>query len=227
MNVGCGGRLALVVLQNMKTLTITILLAFIGHLFAAEPIPVREPAIGEARPGWWWSLWLRHVVVIEGTVEWNEGREPEIQVSADHDALETAIGQRDTKLFLSRTKFRLGRIKPKRLLFAAPGITSSDGRFALLANGQINELQVLLPVTEVGKIHRVELKNKSSGVFIFQYGSMLVTNPMVYDTSIPKDGMASAEALFKHRNSFDYLHPKKQLGEQAGTGQPVPAQKAK
>ena len=194
----------------MKTFFATVLLTLIGAIHAAEPIPVREPEIGESRPHWWLSLWMNHVVVIEGTIEWKGDVVPEIQITANHNVLEANIGENDTKLFESNRKFRIGRIKPKKLLFASPGITSENLTIAALAGGEIRVLHFLLPIIEVrGSEFTFNAKNGGSGVFIFRYGSMMPMLPLVFDTPIPKDGMASANEVFKHRDRFDHRGRKK------------------
>lgn len=201
----------------MKILYSSVLLAFIGGLQAAEPIPAREPGIGVPRPGWWLDLWMDHVVVIEGIIEWKEDREPEIQISADHKALEAAIGKKDAKLFQATKKFRLGRIKPKKLLFASPGITSMDLTIAAIAKGEHQELPCLLPIIEVGgRDFKFNDVNGGGGIFIFRYGSMMTGIPLVFSERIPNDGMVSAEAVFQHRDRFDHRKSKNSKeGEQA------------
>ena len=153
---------------------------------------------------------MDHVVVIEGTIEWKEDRDPEIQISANLEVLEKTIGKENTELFKSSRKFRIGRIKPKKLLFASPGITSENLTIAALAGGEIRVLHFLLPIIEVrGDEFTFNAKNGGSGVFIFRYGSMMPMLPLVFDQPIPKDGMASANEVFKHRDRFDHRGRKK------------------
>lgn len=205
----------------MKILCAIILLILDVGLLAEEPIPVREPKIGESRPSWWLSLWMNHVVVIEGTIDWKKDRPPEIQISADPKVLAATIGDKDTELFESNRKFRIARIKPKRLLFASPGITSENLIIAALAEGKMRDLQFLLPIMEVGGSEvTFNAENGKSGVYILRYGSMMVTTPLVFDEPIPDDGLDSANAVFKHRNRFDHRNLKKQLGEQVGAPNP-------
>jgi hypothetical protein len=198
-----------------KFLAITFLAAF-GILHAADDIPVREPKLGEPRPTWWLSLWKHHVVVIEGTIEWDQDREPEIQIEADLKALEKTFGKDHVELFESTKKFRLGKVTPKKYLFASPGLTAIGAR-------QNANLDFLLPIMEVkGHEFTFGAKNGDTGVFIFRYGSMMTSVPLVFDEPIPQNGIDSAKALFEHRNRFDHRLPRNiQEGEQGGAGQPA------
>ncbi len=198
-----------------KLFAITFLAGF-GILHASDDIPVREPKLEESRPSWWLSLWMDHVVVIEGTIEWDQERDPEIQIEADLKAL----GKDDVDLFESTKKFRLGKVTPKKLLFTSPGITSQNLTIGAIAAGQNANLDFLLPVMEMeGHEFVFNAKSGDTGVFIFRYGSMMTSVPLVFDEPIPKDGIDSAKALFEHRNRFDHRLPRNiQEGEQGGAG---------
>ena len=199
----------------MKTLCIATLIALIGGIQAADLIPVRAPEIGESRPAWWWSIWTDHVVVIEGTIEWNDDREPEIQISADLGVLKNAVGEEDAKFIHDHRNFRIGRLTPKKLIFASPGITTTNLIFAEIKAGENHELRFLLPVRQFRdtKVFRAGAKNRESGIFIFNYGSMLITLPLVFESAIPEDGIASANAVFNHRSTFDHQIPQKPSAE--------------
>jgi hypothetical protein len=210
----------------MKTLILTALLLFVDRGLADAPIPVREPEPGESRPYWWLNLWMHPVVVIEGTIEWSEEREPEIQIKVDREILEGALGKQDAESHERWSRFRIGQIEPKRLVFATPGLTSSNLRLRGIGNGQNRELKFLIPTLD-GAPTDIPNESKQSGVFIFRYGSMMTSMPLILDGSIPQNGMASAEALFEHRNRFDHRKLEGKPGEQAGTGQPAPRPESK
>ena len=165
---------------------------------------------------------MDHVVVIEGTIDWDQDRDPEIRIEADLKALEKALGQDDVDLFNSSRKFRLGRITPKKLLFASPGITSENLTIAAIAEGRHSDLHFLLPIMEVeGLEFAFNAKSGDAGVFIFRYGSMMTSIPLVFDEPIPEDGIDSANAVFGHRSRIDHRLPRNRQGEQGGAGQPA------
>ena len=198
----------------MNMLVAIMVIAVSGALHAAEEIPVRDPKIGESRPSWWLSLWANHVVVIEGTIEWNQERDPEIQIEADLKALDKALDEDDVDLFKSTGKFRLGRIEPKKVLFASPGITLENLTIGRIAAGWHSRLHFLLPVMEVeGHGFTSNAKSGDSGVFIFRYGSIVSSLPLVFDGPIPEDGIDSAKAVFYHRNRFDHRLQRNRQGE--------------
>jgi hypothetical protein len=198
----------------MNTLRALIFLASCAGAMAEELIPVRHPEIGESRPAWWLSLWMDHVVVIKGTASCSSKVDPDIEIKYDQKVMENVLGKEDAKYIGMRKGFRIGTIKIESLLFASPGITHTD-----MGIEQAKELKFLLPLMtdprDSSKYVRASNGKDSEGIFIFSYGSMLISPSLVYVGRIPDEGVKSAYAVIEHRTKFNHITTKENLGEQA------------
>lgn len=194
----------------MRILFATLLVLVSQNAFSQVLIPVRPPNVGEPRPSWWLSIWMDQVVVVEGKVHWNENRKPEIRLVSDPDAMTEALGPEQADVAGAMSGLRIGVVKPKRFLFASPGIAAGNGIIRDLENGKMTEFKCLIPVMTVnGQEFMFNLANKKEGVFIFNQNAMTPFIPMLFKESIPKEGMRSATAVFRHRNQFDHTKLKK------------------
>lgn len=196
----------------MKALAFFPLMLCCSVGLAAEEIPVRSPKMGEFRPDWWLSCWAEHIVVIEGTLEVEEDGKPDVTLSVDPKVAEQLFNKKVQGLQKSFSSFYLGTVKPKRLLFASPGIELVNLGMEATAKGDATPLKFLMPLwkgKEGGDDYiAVNGTDKMEGVFIFKYGSLLAGVPLVLAGDIPKDGLKSAEKVFEHRTRLDHLnHP--------------------
>ena len=185
------------------------MIGLMPNLAAKEPIPPRDPKPGEGRPGWWWSLWLHHIVVFEGEINWDDKKEPEVQVEYDSAKLKAALEAIGAEYVEEIRYYRLGEIKVKKLLFASQGITDSN---STIEDHKVHKF--LLPVyrhqygKEVEYSHLSAMKG-DSGVFVFDYESMMVSVPLVYSMKLEKEAMESANAVFEHRAHYNHIAPGK------------------
>ena len=148
---------------------------------------------------------MDHVVVIDGSIEWDAEREPEIEIVVDPNVLESRFDKVDARVHKLSRKFRIGTVKPRRLLFASPGITLADLSFADLKEGELRDLQFLVRVWGDGESDSTGgAMNGTSGKFIFSFGKMMTSHSLILEDVIPDDGVESANALIAHINRLDH-----------------------
>ncbi|RYD63775.1 MAG: hypothetical protein EOP83_11295 [Verrucomicrobiaceae bacterium] len=190
----------------MKALAFLPVILCSAAVLAAEEIPVRSPVVGESRPGWWLSCWADHVVVIEGKIRVKKGGEPDVTVTVDPKVAKWFFDKEGQELQKSFSTFSLGKVEPKRVLFASPGIKFLNGNMESAARGNATPLAFLMPLLSMdGRNFMTEDVDQKEDVFIFKYGSLLSGVPLVYKGRIPEDGMKSAQKVFEHRTRLDHL----------------------
>ena len=204
-----------------KAISLCYILLCIPVALSATEIPVRSPKMGEARPSWWLSCWMGHVVVIEGEMRVDDDGEADVEVEVRESGAKKYLDEKDRELQRFYSQFYLASFTPNHLLFASPGITSADGRLHDIQNGSSEDIVVLVPFVSLqGHSLDRNAQGNITGVFIFRYGSVIPQVPMVFDEMIPVDGLASALRVFEHRGRFDHRKHKEQNAEQTDAANP-------
>ena len=164
-----------------------------------EPIPLRDPQPGEGRPYWWLQCCADNVVVVEGTIDFTETKEDSITVKTS-EALKKVFG--DQRLFY------IGHLAIEKVLFAAPGIESSNGDVNAMISGELQKTKVLITTypNAIGPIVVDLAPGKAKkGVLILRYDSSVSTLAPVFGGRIPSEGIEDALKVFAYRKRFGHL----------------------
>jgi hypothetical protein len=168
-----------------------------------ESIPLRNPAIGESRPGWWWYCWTDNVIVVDGSIVYTETKADEVRVEISTEALEKHYSRKDRELQRTYSSFYIAELTIDKLLFAAPGLEKTD-----LSLGHVRTMKVLLPsMAAEGFGHIVpnlEAGKPNKGTFIFRYGTSVFGIHFVYRDLIRPEQMTNASKVFAYRRKFDH-----------------------
>ena len=195
----------------MKILLLTLLLS--SALCKAEEFPLREPKGGEERPSWWATCWSSHIVVIEGKLTFEDDGKPDVEVKMSEESAKKELDEEGRDLQQSLSKFYIGRIVPKKILFTSPGITSEGPSYFYR-----DEVKVLIPLREWDGTLEADVKNGQDAVYVFQYGSQMIYFPLVLREKIPREQLIEANRIFDHRVKYDHRNQK---AEQDGASQPA------
>jgi len=194
----------------MKQLFCFLLLSlFLALSGQAQKMPLRDQQMGEPRPSWWIDCWADHIVVIKGILRFELHDPPDVEVKISPNALSTYYSnEKDRSLVLATSNYCVATMIVDELLFASPGIDYVDTRIAALREGKVGKIKALVmaighPGDEQFFLNvRPGVENK--GVFIFRYGSMVSSLPLIFADLIPEDGLADAQTVFEYRERYDY-----------------------
>jgi hypothetical protein len=202
-------------MKRLSPFVLIFLLVNVGTLSIAadteaERIPLRNPEAGESRPGWWLDCWAGNVVVVEGAIEYKNAQASQIKIEISGAALKKHYErQEDRDLQRKFSLFYIGDLTVDKVLFAAPGIDYMDSRVASMISGRRRKGKVLLPTLAFpvyGRIVRsLRPGEPNTGVFVFHYGSSVLSFPMVYEEIIPPEEMKNALRVFAYRENFDHI----------------------
>lgn len=189
----------------MKALLIALLLLLPIFSRGAELIPLRDPVINEPRPSWWLSCWGDHIVVIEGTIRFEASDPPDLELTMSDAALRDHLSDKDRDFFQRHSKFFVGQVQGK-MLFASPGVAFGNLDIAAMKGGGVISMKALIPTLQLdGNPPKATPYLKpgmdNTGVFIFRWRSMIWDIPLLFSEPIPADGLESAAAVFKYRES--------------------------
>jgi hypothetical protein len=183
-----------------KHLLMIVLLSAVSN---AEEFPLRDPAEGESRPAWWYTCWASHIVVIEGKISFEDDGNPDVEVRMSDESAKKELSAEKRELQRTLSKFYIGKIVPKKVLFVSPGITSEDGSFE-----PPGELKSLIPLWDKHGILRPEATNGKEAVYIFRYGSQMLDFPLILSSELTQADLGEAKKIFEHRTKFDYRNQK-------------------
>ena len=173
----------------------------------AEPIPARDPLLGESRPSWWWEIWNGRVVVIEGKITFKKFEKPDICIEFNKERIKDIIPDDKTReLQLKLTDFYVGELEISKFYYADGGACNLDGNLQRTRNGAQKKLKVLIPILRLegnsslyGSGIDLQPDVENIGIHVFDYSNLILGLKMVYSSSIPKENLLDAQAVFKLR----------------------------
>src|SRR5882724_6048691 len=193
----------------LNLLAITAFTFLTTCLPAAQTIPLRDQEIGESRPSWWISSWSDHIVVLKGTLRFELHDPPDIEVKISPETLLAQFpDEKDRELTKRLSKYCVATVTVEELLFASPGIEEMNTRISAMRAGKVRSIKALVMALESPGhppfFFNVRPGVDNNGVFIFRYGSMVPSIPMVFAEPIPEEGRQSAMDVFDYRDRYDY-----------------------
>jgi hypothetical protein len=165
--------------------------------------------MGESRPSWWVWSWSDHIVVLKGTLRFALHDPPDIEVKISPDTLLAQFpDEKERELTKRLSKYYVATVTVDELLFASPGIEETNTRISAMRAGKVRSVKALVMALESPDhppfFFNVRPDIDNNGVFIFRYGTMVPSIPMVFAEPIPEEGLQSAMAVFDYRDRYDY-----------------------
>ena len=188
----------------MKACYLLSLLFIASPLGADEVIPVERPKVGEARPSWWLTCWMDHVVALKGKLTFEIGGEPDLKVVVSDKILEEMDAE-ERGLYDFTSSFVIGEIEATELVFASAGITDADLSFRPLFKKKPVKLKCLIRVNDFGgRMMAMGLQSGMETTFVFKYGTSYLPVPLEFSDTLSPQQMKSASLVFEHRHRYDY-----------------------
>lgn len=193
----------------MKAIT-SILLLF-ANLALADPIPARDPFLGESLPTWWWDIWHGRVVVLEGKITFKALEEPDIRIQFNKERVKEIVPDEKTRELQAKIgDFYVGELEISKFHYADAGASDSDGNLKQMKSGETKRVKVLIPIMRFGEdftLYGMGLEPDADnvGIHVLDYNNLILGFNFAYSTRIPNESLMDAQKVFKLREKLVHI----------------------